>query len=55
MNPRYPDGVNTAGRFGTTSYGRAWRMIRQEWPIIKAKIDLGQACPLGLVFIKRPI
>ena len=52
MNPRYPDGVSTAGRFGTTPYGRAWRMIRQEWPIIKAKIDSGQACPLGLVLIK---
>jgi hypothetical protein len=52
MNPRYPDGVSTAGRFGTTPYGRAWRMIRQEWPIIKGKIDSGQACPLGLVLIK---
>ena len=52
MNPRYPDGVSTAGRFGTTPYGRAWRMIRQEWPIIKARIDSGQACPLGLVLIK---
>ncbi len=52
MNPRYPDGVITAGRFGTTPYGRAWRMIRQEWPTIKSRIDSGQACPLGLVLIK---
>lgn len=52
MNPRYPDSVSTGGRFGTTPYGRAWRMIRQEWPIIKAKIDSGQACPLGLVLVK---
>ena len=52
MNPRYPDGVSTAGRFGMTPYGRAWRMIRQEWPSIKGKIDSGQACPLGLVLIK---
>ncbi len=50
MNPRYPDGL--VSTFGLRPYGRSWRMIRQEWPLIKAKLDAGQLCPIGLVTVK---
>ena len=51
MNPRYPDGL-VSGTFGLRPHGRSWRMIRQEWPLIKAKLDAGQLCPIGLVTVK---
>jgi hypothetical protein len=31
---------------------RAWRMIRVEWPAIKADLDRGTLCPLGLITTK---
>ena len=31
---------------------RAWRMIRVEWPAIKADLDHGTLCPLGLITTK---
>jgi hypothetical protein len=31
--------------------GVAWMTIEQEWPIIKATIDSGHPCPLGLVTV----
>jgi hypothetical protein len=52
MNPRYPDFRTSKGRFYMTPRSRSWRMIRQEWPIIKSKLDNGLPCPLGLVRIK---
>lgn len=52
MNPMFPDGQTQVGKPGTAMIGRAWVMIRQEWPAIKMKLDTGQACPLGLVRVK---
>src|SRR5262245_55559321 len=31
---------------------RAWRMIRVEWPAIKADLERGTLCPLGLITTK---
>ncbi|MFN2274121.1 MAG: hypothetical protein ACK2TX_04660, partial [Anaerolineales bacterium] len=39
MHPRYPDGKSTRGRYGFIPAGRAWRMIRVEWPKIKLRLD----------------
>jgi hypothetical protein len=52
MHPNYPDGKTSRGRYGVIPAGRAWRMIRVEWPKIKVKLDAGIPCPLGLVRIK---
>jgi hypothetical protein len=51
MHPDYPDGFS-ATRQGSLPIGRSWRMIRSEWPKIKATLDTGQPCPLGLIKIK---
>jgi hypothetical protein len=51
MHPDYPDGFS-ANKRGPLPIGRSWRMIRQEWPKIKATLDTGQPCPLGLILIK---
>jgi hypothetical protein len=32
--------------------GLAWRTIHQEWPLIRAMIDRGHPCPLGLVTVQ---
>ncbi len=45
--PEYETASKSAIRMAPRS--RAWRLIRQEWPIIKTKLDTGQPCPLGLV------
>lgn len=29
--------------------GRAWIMIREEWPAIRHELDAGKLCPIGLV------
>jgi hypothetical protein len=49
MNPNYPDNQTFFAKIFGGLNGRPWCMIRQEWPVIKAKLDNGQACPLGLV------
>lgn len=53
MNPNYPD--SDGGRLNGNIFaphGRAWQTIRAEWPIIKAMLDSGQPCPLGLIRVK---
>lgn len=50
MNPLFPDGDDRLGPF--TVHGRGWRMAVREWPAIKAEIDAGNPCPLGLVKLK---
>lgn len=53
MNPNYPD--DDEGHLNGNVFaphGRAWQTIRVEWPIIKAMLDSGQPCPLGLVRVK---
>jgi hypothetical protein len=42
----YPDGNTWRAR------GLAWRTIREEWPRIRAMIDSGHPCPLGLVTVQ---
>lgn len=48
MQPDLPD---YAAGFNALS-SRAWRVARREWPVIKALLDAGQPCPLGLVRVK---
>ena len=52
MSPLLPDGETTWSRLGLAPRGRAWRMIKQEWPAIRADIDAGHPSPLGLVRVK---
>jgi hypothetical protein len=52
MNPALPDGDGLLARVGLVPHGRAWRMIRDEWPKIRAELDGGRPCPLGLVRIR---
>ena len=52
MQPDFPDFQAQKGVLGLAPRSRAWRMVRQEWPGIKAKLDAGQPCPLGLICIK---
>lgn len=43
MNPTVSDHETLFGQ------GRAWIMIREEWPKIRAELDNDHPCPLGLV------
>ena len=52
MNPLLPDHETDMSKAGLAPHGRAWRMIREEWPQIKADLDAGRPCPLGLVCVK---
>lgn len=52
MSPLLPDGETVWSRLGLAPRGRAWRMVKQEWPAIRAQIDAGHPCPLGLVRVK---
>jgi hypothetical protein len=46
MHPALPDGDLAV------IHGRAWRMIRLEWPAIRSDLDRGALSPLGLVKAK---
>jgi hypothetical protein len=46
MHPALPDGDVALVR------GRAWRMVRLEWPAIRGDLDRGTLSPLGLVKVK---
>jgi hypothetical protein len=52
MNPALPDHETWASNVGVAPRGRAWVMINEEWPKVKADIDSGHPCPLGLVTVK---
>lgn len=52
MQPNFPDARVQRGSLGLAPRSRAWRMVRQEWPRIKMKLDAGEPCPLGLVCVK---
>ena len=52
MNPALPDHETDASRLGITPRGRAWIMINNEWPKIRADIDNGRPSPIGLIEIK---
>jgi hypothetical protein len=50
MSPWLSDGDDHLGPVSV--HGRSWRMAVREWPAIKATIDGGKPCPLGLVKLK---
>ncbi|MGZ6546217.1 MAG: hypothetical protein ACXVEI_12990 [Actinomycetota bacterium] len=52
MSPALPDGETSWSRLGLAPHGRAWRMINQTWPTVRADIDAGHPSPLGLVKVK---
>jgi hypothetical protein len=52
MSPLLSDGETVWSRLGVAPHGRAWRMIRLEWPKVRAEIDQGHPSPLGLVKTK---
>jgi hypothetical protein len=47
MQPWNPDGDRHRGPF--TLHGRAWHMAVRQWPAVRADLDRGRPCPLGLV------
>ena len=49
MSPHLPDGETFLSRLGIGPRGRAWQMIREEWPKVRADIDAGHPSLLGLV------
>jgi hypothetical protein len=52
MSPALSDGETFLNRLGLVPHGRAWRMVRMEWPKIRADIDAGHPSTLGLVRVK---
>jgi len=52
MNPLLSDGDSTLTRFGLAPHGRAWRTIVEAWPAVRAELDAGRPCPLGLVRVR---
>jgi hypothetical protein len=52
MHPGLPDHETDLSRIGLAPHGRSWRMVVEEWPQIKADLDAGRLCPLGLVLVK---
>jgi len=52
MSRVLPDGDGLLARLGIAPHGRAWRMVTEEWPKIRAEIDGGHPSPLGLVRVK---
>lgn len=52
MNPALPDHETDFSRAGLAPRGRSWRMIVEEWPRIKADLDAGRTCPIGLVLLR---
>lgn len=52
MSPLLSDGETWWSRLGLAPHGRAWRMVKDEWPRIRAELDSGHPCPLGLVRVK---
>lgn len=52
MEPALPDHETLASNALLSWRGRAWIMINEEWPKIKADIDGGVLAPIGLIEIK---
>ena len=52
MSPLLSDGETIWSRMGLTPHGRAWRMVRDEWPKVRADIDAGHPSALGLIKVK---
>lgn len=52
MNPDLPDHETWFSNAGLAPHGRAWVMIMEEWPNIKADLDQGRLSPLALIRVK---
>jgi hypothetical protein len=52
MSPLLPDGETWWSRIVLAPHGRAWVMVREEWPKVRADVDAGHPSPLGLVRIR---
>lgn len=52
MNPDLPDHETWFSNAGLAPRGRAWVMIMQEWPKIKADLDGGRLAPMALIRVK---
>lgn len=52
MHPDLPDHETWLSNAGLAPRGRAWVMIINEWPKIRADIDSGHPSPMGLIRIK---
>jgi hypothetical protein len=52
MHPLLPDCETFWSRLGIGPRGRAHRMLKQEWPKVRADIHAGHPSPLGLVRVK---
>lgn len=52
MSPHLPDGETWLSRLGIGPHGRAWLMVREEWPKIRADLDAGHPSPIGLVRVR---
>jgi hypothetical protein len=52
MDPALPDHETDLSQIGLAPHGRAWVMINEQWPKIKADIDNGHPSPIGLVLTK---
>ncbi len=53
MNPSLPDHETwLSGWWSPLPHGRAWIMIKDEWPTIKKDLDNGILCPMGLIQVK---
>ncbi len=52
MNPLFPDHETPLSRLGVAPHGRAWVMIREQWPRIKEDIDHQRLSPIGLVQVE---
>lgn len=51
MSPLRPDGETPLTAHGPI-HGRAWTMVRQEWPRVQAELDSGHPSALGLIKVK---
>jgi hypothetical protein len=52
MSPALPDHETDFSRVGLAPHGRAWVMINEAWPAIRADLDAGRLSPMALVTIK---
>ena len=52
MSPLLSDGETLWSRVGLAPHGRAWQMVRDEWPKVRADIDTGHPSALGLIKVR---
>lgn len=52
MHPALPDHETDLSRLHLAPHGRSWRMVVEEWPLIKKDLDAGHPSPIALVCLK---